>query len=325
MEEQTKLDTRRIAIFMAIAFGISWATALGIFLTGGLPDANNVQASDHSRFITVLLLTAGVYMMAPALAHVLTRLLTREGFRDVPFRPRLKQSWPYWLIAWVGPALLTIAGVVIYYLIFPGQFDPHMSAINIAGPSGAPSTPPLLSFMLVLQAIMISPAANGLFTFGEEFGWRGYLLHKLMPLGGRRAVLVLGIIWGVWHWPMIAMGHNYGLAYAGAPWLGLLAMTWFTMVTGIFLSWITLRSGSFWPAVIGHAAINGIAGLGAMYLKGTSNLVLGPTVAGVIGVLGFAAAAAYIYYLPGQLDPFREKLAAIPSKSAKKTKATPKP
>ena len=62
-----------------------------------------------------------------------------------------------------------------------------------------------------VMAMVLAPLLNGIPTFGEEFGWRAYLQWKLMPLGGRKAVLLTGVIWGVWHWPVIAMGHNYGL------------------------------------------------------------------------------------------------------------------
>ena len=104
----------------------------------------------------------------------------------------------------------------------------------------------------------------------------------------------MGIIWGVWHWPIIAMGHNYGLDYPGAPWLGMLAMTWFTFVAGTFLGWLAFRGGSVWPAVIGHAAINATAGLGLLVSTGRVNLLLGPLPVGIVGSAGFSAVALWI-------------------------------
>lgn len=313
MDSFSQLDTRRITIFLAIAYGIAWATALAIYFLGGLPvNTTSLSQAPDNNALLVIGLTASVYMMAPAAAHFLTRLITREGFHDIAFRPNLKKTWRYWLAAWFAPTGMAIVGIVIYFLLFPSHFDGSMSAINTLAPTGAPTPPWLLTTLLILQATAIAPLLNSLFTFGEEFGWRGYLLHKLMPLGGRKAVLVLGVIWGIWHWPLTAMGHNYGLSYTGAPWIGMLTMVWFTSVLGIFLAWVTLRSGSFWPAVIGHAAVNGIAGLGSMFLKGTPHLLLGPTSAGWIGSVGFAIIAALIFFTPGQLDPYKEKLDSIP-------------
>jgi membrane protease YdiL (CAAX protease family) len=128
-----------------------------------------------------------------------------------------------------------------------------------------------------------------------------------MPPGGRKAMLLIGLIWGVWHWPVILMGHNYGLAYPGAPFLGPLAMVWFTLILGIFLGWATLKGSSVWPAVIGHAAINGIASLGAIFVRGQPNPLLGPLPVGVIGGIGFAIVALLIFISPrglSQLEDF---------------------
>jgi membrane protease YdiL (CAAX protease family) len=151
-----------------------------------------------------------------------------------------------------------------------------------------------------LLGILISPIANGLFTFGEEFGWRGYLLPKLMPLGWRKAMLLIGAIWGVWHWPVIFMGYEYGSSYPGYPWLGPLLFIWITFCFGVFLAWITLRAGSLWPAVIGHAAINGIAALAVLVVTGNPNPLLGPLPVGIIGSLGYAVVALALFFRPGQ-------------------------
>jgi len=114
-------------------------------------------------------------------------------------------------------------------------------------------------------------------------------------------VVISGVIWGLWHWPMIAMGHNYGLNYAGAPWLGILVMTWFTLWLGVILSWLVLRGGSVWPAVIGHAIINAVAGLGMIWVSGQPNLLLGPTAAGLVGGIGFTLAGLILFLWPGAL------------------------
>jgi uncharacterized protein len=71
-------------------------------------------------------------------------------------------------------------------------------------------------------------------------------------------------------------------------------MVWFTLVTGVFLGWVTLRGGSVWPAVIGHAAINGISGLALLFTQGEPNPLLGPLPVGLIGSAGWAALALWI-------------------------------
>ena len=86
---------------------------------------------------------------------------------------------------------------------------------------------------------------NTPFTFGEEFGWRAYLLQKLLPQGTRRAIFITGVIAGIWHWPVIALGHNYGIGYPGFPVPGMLVMVWFSIGLSFFLSWAVLRAHSY--------------------------------------------------------------------------------
>jgi membrane protease YdiL (CAAX protease family) len=78
----------------------------------------------------------------------------------------------------------------------------------------------------------------------------------------------------------------------------MLAMVWFTLVTGMFLGWAALRGGSVWPAVIGHAAINGISGLGVLFVQGEPNPLLGPLPTSLIASLGWAALALWIILSP---------------------------
>ncbi|MFD1374017.1 CPBP family intramembrane glutamic endopeptidase [Actinoplanes sichuanensis] len=95
------------------------------------------------------------------------------------------------------------------------------------------------------QFVLILPLA-----FYEEWGWRGYLLNRLRePLGTWPAMIVIGVICGVWHMP--------GFVPVGADGLWpLLPFTVFTVFFGVLLGWLRLASGSIWPAVVGHAVNN---------------------------------------------------------------------
>lgn len=306
---QTKsLDTRRIGLFLVFAFGISWVTGGVIWLTGGLQ--NSPVIVPNSTLSLALLLLATFYMWGPGLAHVLTRLVTREGWQDSQLSGSLRRGWPYWLLAWVLPAILTILGAALFFALFPGLYDPDGSLLRqqIQAVTGIELEMPLMTYaaLQTFQAILLAPILNAILTFGEEFGWRGYLQPKLLPLGARKALLLVGVIWGVWHWPVIAMGYNYGFDYAGFPWLGLLAMLWFTIVLGVIIGWLALRGGSVWPAVIAHGAVNGIAGIGGLFLAGTPNLLLGPTPVGIVTSIPFTILAVVILLVPGALRPAKE-------------------
>jgi hypothetical protein len=80
-------------------------------------------------------------------------------------------------------------------------------------------------------------------------------------------------------------------------------MVWFTVVLSVFLAWVTVKGRSVWPAVIGHAAINGMAGIGVIFLAGMANPVLGPSSAGLIGGAGLTVVAAAILLHPRGLTP----------------------
>ena len=309
---KTFVDWKRVWIFITFAFGIAWLVALALYFTGGLKPNTS----------TILVLAVG-YMGAPALAHILTRLITREGWQGLYLRPNFRQGKLYWLICWVAPAVLTFTGMAIFFALYPQYFDRSLNAVkqlmeNSALTKGQP-TPAINPWVIVisqtLTALLIAPILNAIPILGEEFGWRAYLQPKLMPLGGRKTMLLMGIIWGLWHAPLIAMGHNYGMEYPGAPWLGILTTLWIMFILGTFLGWAVLRAGSVWPAVIGHGAFNGIAGIYVFFMQGNPNLLLGPSAAGIIGSLGLAVVALIIFLKRDALKVVDVKI-PIPQKDA---------
>lgn len=284
------VETKRIAIFLAVAFGFAWLMALIIYLTGGL--VNSPELIPGTGISLALALEAVGYMGAPALGNVVTRLVTREGWQNAMLQPNLQKGWRYWVAGWLLPALFPIVGAALFFILFPQYYDANLtlfrSQLASAPEAVRAMNPWLLIAIQLLQALLFAPLFNSLSTFGEEFGWRAYLLPKLLPLGKRKALLLSGVIWGIWHAPVIAMGHNYGLDYAGFPWLGILVMTWFTVVIGVFIGWVTLRGGSVWPAVLAHAVTNGFAAVSVLVLKGEPNRLLGPTPVGIIASLPIA-------------------------------------
>jgi membrane protease YdiL (CAAX protease family) len=297
------VDWKRIGIFIAFAFSIAWLVALALYLTGGLTPTP----------YTLILLSIG-YMGAPTYAHILTRLVTREGWQELHLRPNFKKGWLYWLICWVAPTIFAFLGMAVFFAIFPQYYDSTFSAVTKLMEQSAAATgqalpaidPWIIILSQTLAALLVAPILNAIPILGEEFGWRAYLQPKLMPLGGRKAMLLMGVVWGLWHAPLIAMGHNYGTKYPGVPWLGILATVWMMFIFGTFFGWAALRSGSVWPAVIGHGALNGIAGIYVFFTQGSPNLILGPSLAGVIGSWVVAVTALIIFLKRDALKPYEE-------------------
>ena len=285
-----KLDIRRTSIYLLIAFGFSWTLALIIYLNGGLANSPQLIAGTP---ITLALALLVLYMLGPTLGNIGARIFTREGRSNLWIRPKIKIGWKYWLITWLLTPMLIFAGAGLYFLLFPMDFNRAvLSATPLPGlpDIGLPNW--LMVIGLAAVSTLAAPLANGLATFGEEFGWRAYLQPKLLPLGARKMYILVGVIWGVWHWPVIWMGYNY----PGHPFWGSIAMVWFTIVVGTFFGWATLRAESVWPAVIGHAVLNGLAALPVIFLAGQTNPLIGPLAVGLIGSLFFALASLLILW-----------------------------
>jgi membrane protease YdiL (CAAX protease family) len=296
-ESMTEIEQKRVNLFLGFAFGISWLSSLIIALTGGL--TNSPEIIKGSGITLAIVLLASVYMWGPAIANIITRLITREGHEDLYLGFHLKSNWLYWLIGWFSPGILTILGTVLFFVLFPQYYDSNFSYLH-AQMGAAKSTFAMLNpiqFALIQSflAMLISPLMNFVSTFGEEFGWRGYLQPKLCALGKRKGLLFTGIIWGIWHWPVIMMGYNYGWNYWGFPYMGMLAMVWLTVCLGFLFGWLVLKAHSVWPSVIAHAALNGIASVGLLFVLQPYPTLLGPAPTGVIACLPLTIVALIIF------------------------------
>lgn len=113
-------------------------------------------------------------------------------------------------------------------------------------------TTPVLLVITAVQTLIVGPFLGLLITFGEEYGWRGYLQPALSGLGRVRGVALLGIIWGIWHWPVIWIGYNY----PGHPYLGSLLMVLFSTGLAFLLGYAVLKAKGVWIAAFLHALVN---------------------------------------------------------------------
>lgn len=292
MEENKKLETKRIIIYLVITFFITYAYSFGVVY----PINNSANVRTDLNTLTTLLIAA--VMFFPAIGVLLTRLITKEGFKNAWICPNFKGNIMTYLLAYFGPGILTFLGIFIYFLIFPSHLDPEFgfiaATLEAAGIS-AEEVGMSLSMFVISQALtgfLLGPVMNFVTCFGEEWGWRGYLLPKMAEkLPAIPMLLVNGLIWGLWHAPLTAIGHNYGVGYPGFPFTGIVAMCFFCIVMGIFLSYVSMKTGSCIPAVLGHGAINSIAGLGMYFTKDGGNPFIGPAPTGFVGAIPFIVVA----------------------------------
>jgi membrane protease YdiL (CAAX protease family) len=250
-----KLEIKRLLIYLALTFGLTWGIFGTFIATGHKWDGTKPYLESF----------VGLGMMVPVIAHVLTRKLTGEGFAmtgkgsmmlGITFRDK---KWIYYLFAMLVPWLYFELGDGLSLLFYPQLFDEeYYQTLGLAK-----ELIPILPFIEILNGTILSFAA-----FGEEGGWRGYMMPKLTALFGiKKAVVIGGIIWGVWHAPLTAVGHNFGTDYPGFPYLGILVMCVECSFMGIMLTFLTEKTGSVWAASIMHAVNNTHPGILGLFLN----------------------------------------------------------
>lgn len=301
--DEKKSNTRQIVIYLLITFVITY----GVEIFAIMPMAGS---TDPGAAYTAQSLISSV-MFIPAMGALITILATKDrliGNLRISFN--LKGNVKYYGMVWPGFALLIFLGAVLYFVIFPDNFDSEIGYVQVllkaqsesAGLSADDVTLQQAKSVItnqILMGIVMSPLLNLLPCLGEEWGWRGYLLPRLMKqFKVVPALLTGGVIWGLWHAPLTVMGHNYGMGYRGYPVTGILAMCIFCTVMGIILSYVTIKTKSCLPAVVGHGVLNGLGSSGIYFtsLEKPYNVFLGPSCVGVIGGAGFILLAAVLLY-----------------------------
>jgi membrane protease YdiL (CAAX protease family) len=211
-----------------------------------------------NTFVVAMLL-----MWPPAIgAYVARRFVEGGNFADSGLRlgPPL-----YLVVGWLLPALMVALAMLLSLPVTP--FDPNFTTLReVLAQQGVPDSTPIVPLIVgqIVQALLLAPAINGIFAFGEEFGWRGYLLPRLMQAWGPwPGLLAHGAIWGFWHAPLIVLvGYNYPQHhYLGVP---LFVVT--CVLLGTIFGWLRLASDSVLPSTVAHGAFNGVAAVPAFLL-----------------------------------------------------------
>lgn len=274
--------------YIAVTFGLGWLLQGIGTLLGGL-------------WFTVLV---ALCMFAPMLGVLAAEGSLKTARSGVRWKPRFRGRWGWWLAALWGPAAIAVLGAAVYYLVFPGRFDGGMTALTAqleaAGSAGTLS-PWVMVLLTFLEAVTFAPLVNMLFAVGEETGWRGYMTPFLCGRLGRKKGLVLsGLIWGAWHWPIICLaGYNFGTGYFGWPVTGALMMCAACAALGILLSFLYDRTESVWVPALAHGAFNAAASIGTVFLTpGVTSYILGPTPLGLVAGLPMFALALCAFSAP---------------------------
>lgn len=276
-----RVNTLKVGVFLGLTFGISWSTAILLSLLG-------IEYGG----LTSLVLVAVFFMWAPAIAAIAVQTLYAEPIRRGTGLVRGNLRWA--VVAWLAPvgllgislaigvalpgiSLTTDLGAFLADMgLSQGEIDEALAVLE-----GIP-VPPIVLF--VGQGLTAGLTINAIAALGEELGWRGLLLSELAPLGFWRVSAITGLIWGVWHAPIVLQGHNF----PESPLVGVAVMTVWTVVISPVFTYLTVRAQSIIAPTLFHGSFNAVASFSLVYLTGAGNLLLAPV--GVVGIVGAALA-----------------------------------
>lgn len=233
-------------------------------------------------------------------------LLSGQSLSGMGWKPCLKGKIKSLLAAWFLPALLTAIGAALYFAVFPGHFDISGDALVAAAGAEALEqlqsqglTYPMYVLSSVIGCLTYIPLVNMLLAVGEEAGWRGFLYPQLKAkFGKRQGWLIGGVIWGMWHWPLMWMtGYEYGTDYAGFPVVGMLIFCIFTTAAGVLCDWLYEKTKCIWIPSIFHGSINAAGTVPiAICISNTGSVILlGPAPIGVLAGLPLMICAMILF------------------------------
>ena len=284
MDEKAK----KIGLFIGITFFLSWLMAILFFLLGG-------------RWNTPVATIIGVaYMFVP----MVSAIIVQKYLYKEPLKKPLGISFKlnrWFLVAWFLPPIIAFAAIGISLLFPQVEYSSEMAGLlekfrGILPPEtleqmeSQMATFPVHPIWIALgQGLIAGITINAVAGFGEELGWRGFLQRELGYMGFWKSSTLIGIIWGIWHAPIILQGHNYPQHRIE----GVFMMIVFCLLLAPIISYVRLKAKSVIAAAILHGSLNGTAGLAIMVVKGGSDLLVGVT--GAAGFIILALINLFIF------------------------------
>ena len=228
-----------------------------------------------------------LYMFFPMATALVLQKIDKEKLNHTGL-VNFKFSW-VWLVAWLLPVVMVFLCILVNGMM-PGV-ELKYSAEQLINQYHIPEDQQemvreqmarfpawLMLIMTVFSGLLTGITINALFAFGEEYGWRNYLVHALREHKFWTAALFIGIVWGLWHFPLILMGHNY----PNEPQWGVLLMVVFCVLAGILELYFVLKTKSMIVAAIMHGTINAVAGVVIYFTLGGNDFLNG-----MVGLSGF--------------------------------------
>lgn len=250
----------KLIVFILLSF--LPVAGIGIYFhladTPVVPDTN-----DPSAFLVRVALSS-LAMIMPMLAVIFTQLIFKEPvFKDMGISFRFNR---WWVIGWLLMPVIALAVLGVSLLMPGAEWNP---AILNQIPEGL-GAGGILAISLI-SGMMAGATLNAVFAFGEEIAWRGYLLKIFNGKSFLEATLWIGIIWGLWHAPIILTGHNF----PQHPIAGVFMMVAACLLLTPMLMYFRQKSGSVLVPAIMHGTFNGVANISQIFVTPANDLLYG--------------------------------------------------
>ena len=275
------MNTKKLIVFLLWAFIPMIAVGMAMNAIGATTTTIELNGAtvDTGSVLKGLIMGAGS-MLIPLLAVVFTQLIFKEPvLKDLDAKFNIKLSW---LIGWliVPVIIFVILGIT---LLMPGANWNTESETMQTAMSQMPAGLGVWGVIAItiVSGLFSGITVNALFAFGEEIAWRGYLIKLFQGKKFLTTALWIGIIWGLWHAPIILNGHNY----PQHPVAGIFMMIAVCLSMTPALMYFRMKSGSVIVAAIMHGTINATAGIILFVVSPYNDLIHGA--AGLAGILTF--------------------------------------
>lgn len=229
-------------------------------------------------------------MWCPGIAAMITQLIFTGSLRGIGWRAG---KFKYWLWSY---GLTVMYGTVVYGLVWItglGKFVPFDRVMEMVGQMNLEAPPIVLLVLYIFLMGTVGVVINMIGGLGEEIGWRGLLVPELAREHSFTITAIIsGVIWALWHSPFILFSdyNNTG----ASTWYGLACFAVYVVGSSFAYTWLRLKSGSVWTAVIFHAAQN--AFIQGIFTPLTGNTGPTPYIIDEFGV-GLALSAIVVAYL----------------------------
>ena len=235
---------KNVKLYIAIAYGLIWGAGLVFYLSG----------TNVASFAGATQLLASFCMFIPLVATLICQKSSKE-----PLLRNVGISWKvnrWWFFGWLIVPLIPLLTILFTHWTIGLSF-------NVPGvPLGFMNKPVGMVGVTLLSGMVAGVTINALFAFGEEIGWRGYLLKQFEGKNFLTTSIIIGIIWGLWHAPLILLGHNY----PQHPQWGVLMMVVMSIPLSFIIQYFRVKSGSVIVAAVMHGTFNALAGMAYIFI-----------------------------------------------------------